>query len=60
MPEFYFLKYNTRFGLIDDELYELDEDENEWEPVDWDIIAEDDGLLQDYRWIHRQLLDQLT
>ena len=36
------------FSLQADDLYELNEEENEWEPVDWDIVAEDAKLEADY------------
>ena len=33
MQEFYYEKHDTTYGLIDGELYELNEIDEEWEPI---------------------------
>ena len=33
----------------------LNEDVDEWEPVDWDIIAEDEEMNDHYSWVFSKL-----
>jgi hypothetical protein len=46
--------YGT-FMLMGDELYILDDQEDDWEPVDMDIVAEDPEQEQDYVEIREAL-----
>ena len=48
-------KYDVLFTLMFGELYELNEEEDEWEPVDWDIIAEDEEMNDHYSWVFSKL-----
>ena len=36
------------FSLQDDNMYLLDEEEDEWEPIDWDVVSEDAELKEFY------------
>ena len=54
-PEFYCTKYETTFTVMFDKLYELNEEVDEWEPVDWDIIGEDDEMNDHYAWVYGKL-----
>ena len=47
MNEYYSDKYDTTFTVIGSDLYELVDDE--WEPIDWDIIEEDEEMYKDYK-----------
>ena len=49
MNEYYSNKYDTTFTIIDGDLYELNEIEDEWEPIDWDVIEEDEEMYKDYK-----------
>ena len=42
------------FSLQFGDLYELD-DEDDWEPVDWDIVEEDQETLLAYQTIRTEL-----
>ena len=48
-------KYNVLLTLMFGKLYELNEEEDEWEPVDWDIIAEDEEMNDHYSWVFSKL-----
>jgi hypothetical protein len=50
--------YGT-FMLMGDELYILDDQEDDWEPVDMDIVAEDPEQEQDYVEIREALENAL-
>ncbi|WNL51014.1 hypothetical protein SCREM2_gp95 [Synechococcus phage S-CREM2] len=54
-PEFYCTKYEELFTILFDKLYVLNEEEDEWEPVDWDIIAEDEDMNDHYAWVFGKL-----
>ena len=58
MLERYCGKYDITFGLIGEDLYTLED--NEWVPVDWDIVAEDDEMNEDYSWVLSKLLSYVT
>lgn len=47
--------YDTLFTIIFDELYELNEVEDEWERVDWDIVSEDEEMNDHYSWVFSKL-----
>ena len=47
--------YDELFTVIGDMLYTLNEEEDEWEPVDWDIIAEDEDMNDHYSWVFSKL-----
>ena len=55
MIEFYSEKYDVTFTVIDGDLYELNEIDDEWEPIDWDIVEEDEERAADYRAIQSSL-----
>ena len=57
-PEYYDEKYDVTFGLIGEDLYTLEDDE--WEPVDWDIIEEDEEMNDHYSWVLSKLLTSVT
>ena len=48
-------KYDVLLTLMFGKLYELNEEEDEWEPVDWDIIAEDEEMNDHYSWVFSKL-----
>ena len=48
-------KYDVLLTLLFGKLYELNEEEDEWEPVDWDIIAEDEEMNDHYSWVFSKL-----
>ena len=48
-------KYNVLLTLMFGKLYELNVEEDEWEPVDWDIIAEDEEMNDHYSWVFSKL-----
>ena len=48
-------KYNVLLTLMFGKLYELNVEEDEWEPVDWDIIAEDETMNDHYSWVFSKL-----
>ena len=50
-------KYDVLLTLLFGKLYELNEEEDEWEPVDWDIIAEDEEMNDHYSWVFSKLKD---
>ena len=54
MNEFYSEKYDVTFTIIGDDLYELIDDE--WEPIDWDIVEEDEEMAEDYHNVTAELL----
>ena len=55
-PEEYFCpETETTFTVLFDNLYELNVEEDEWEPVDWDIIAEDEIMNDHYSWVFSKL-----
>ena len=43
--------YDELFTVIGDKLYTLNEEEDEWEPVDWDIVGEDEEMNDHYAWV---------
>ena len=47
--------YDELFTIIGDTLYTLNEEEDEWEPVDWDIIEEDEEMNDHYSWVFSKL-----
>ena len=48
-------KYDVLLTLMFGKLYELNVEEDEWEPVDWDIIAEDEEMNDHYSWVFSKL-----
>ena len=56
MTGFYSDKYNENFYLLDGEMYIRDYAQEDDEPVDWDIINEDEEMAADYRAILNTLL----
>ena len=58
--EYYCNTYDTTFTLISDKLYELNTDEDEWEPVNWDIIEEDDEINDHYSWVYSKLKSDIA
>ena len=48
-------KYDVTLTLLFGKLYELNVEEDEWEPVDWDIIAEDEEMNDHYSWVFSKL-----
>ena len=56
MNEFYSDKYDVTFTIIGGDLYELIDDE--WEPIDWDIVEEDEEMAEDYRNVVNTLQEQ--
>ena len=48
-------KYGVLLTLLFGKLYELNEEADEWEPVDWDIIAEDEEMNDHYSWVFSKL-----
>lgn len=48
-------KYDVLLTLLFGKLYELNEEVDEWEPVDWDIIAEDEEMNDHYSWVFSKL-----
>jgi len=54
----------TTFCLMGDpsslELYVLDEEEEEWEPVDWDIVEEDEDTHKHYLSVVEKIKATLT
>lgn len=57
MKEYYSQKYDVTFTLISGDLYTLVDDE--WEPVDWDIVGEDKEMDSDYHDIMTMINDEL-
>ena len=53
--EYYCTVYETTFTVLFGKLYELNVEEDEWEPVDWDIIAEDETMNDHYSWVFSKL-----
>ena len=47
--------YQETFTVIGDSLFTLNEEEDEWEPVDWDIIEEDDEMNDHYSWVFSKI-----
>ncbi len=52
--DFYSKELDTTFCLIDDELYELN-DEDEFEPVDWEIVEEDASMVTLYKAVVEEI-----
>ena len=52
--EFYYEKYDVTFGVIGDDVYELID--GEWEPIDWDLVEEDEEMAEDYHNVTADLL----
>ena len=55
MKEFYSEKYDSTFYVDDETLYILLEEEDEWDPIDWNVIAEDPQMLVDFASIYSQI-----
>lgn len=53
--EYQCTKYDVTLTLLFGKLYELNVEEDEWEPVDWDIIAEDEEMNDHYSWVFSKL-----
>jgi|SaaInlV_120m_DNA_3_1039746.scaffolds.fasta_scaffold25878_3 hypothetical protein len=56
MKEFYSEKYDSTFYVDNETLYVLLEEENEWDPIDWNVVAEDPQMLADFARIFASIV----
>ena len=54
-PEYYDTETEQLFTVMFDALYTLNEEVDEWEPVKWDIINEDEVQAEHYAWVYAKL-----